>query len=50
MSGFGIGVVTRYGRHELGFIEVNTRFFEHFIDRLDGFGGHHGGGAHFINL
>ena len=50
MAGFGIGVVTRYGRHELRLVEVDARFFEYFIDRLDGFGGHHGGGTHFINL
>ena len=50
MAGFRIGVVTGDGRHELGFVEVNACVFEHFIDRFDGFRGHHGGGAHFINL
>ena len=50
MAGFGIGVVTRYGRHELGFVKVNARLFEHLVHWLDGFGGHHCRGAHFINL
>ncbi|SAI52249.1 Uncharacterised protein [Enterobacter cloacae] len=50
MAGFGIGVVTGDGRHKLGFVKVDARVFEHFIDRLDGFGGHHGRGADFINL
>ena len=50
MAGFGVGVITGDGRHELRFIKLNARIAEHLIDRLYRLRGHHRRGADLINL
>ncbi len=50
MPCFCIAVVTGNRWHKLRFIELDARIAKHFIHRLDGFGGHHGRRADFVNL
>ena len=50
MAGFRIGVVAGDGRHELRLVERDARIAENFIHWLNGFRGHHGRGADFIDL
>ncbi len=50
MPAFSIGVVACNGWYKLGLVKVNTGVFKHFINRLNGFRGHHGRCPNLINL
>ncbi|SVK46529.1 Uncharacterised protein [Acinetobacter baumannii] len=50
MAALVVGVIAGHRRHEHRLVEVDAGLFKHFIDRFDGFAGHHGGGAHLVNL